>query len=69
MRERGEPRLFLCGSRELFVSESVLEGSSLKDTSWATSARFCTLSVPVLLMTMGIFLMSTISVPWIWRAC
>ena len=33
-------------------------GSSLKDKSWAISARVLTLNIPILLMTIGIILMS-----------
>jgi hypothetical protein len=44
-------------------------GSSLKDASWAISARVLTLIVPVLLVPMEIILMSDFSVPWAWRAC
>ena len=47
----------------------VAGGSSLKDTSWAISARVFTLNVPVLFMTKGVILMSAFSVPWVWRAC
>ncbi len=38
-------------------------GFSLKETSWAISARVLTLNVPVLLMTIGIILVSALSVP------
>ena len=39
-------------------------GSSVKETSWAISARFLTRNVPVLLMTIGMMLISAFSVPW-----
>ena len=45
----------------------VFGGSSLKDTSWAISARVLTLNIPVMLMTMGIIFMSAFSVPWVLR--
>ena len=41
----------------------VFGDSSLKEMSWAISARALTLNVPVLLMTIGIILMSAFSVP------
>ncbi len=50
----------------LYVSLS--GGSSSKETSCAISTRVLTLKVPVLLMTIGIILMSALSVPWICKA-
>ncbi len=44
-------------------------GSSLKEKSWAISARVLMLNVPILLITMGIILMFAFSVPRRWRAC
>ena len=44
-------------------------GSSSRDTSCAISAKVLTLKVPVLLITMGIILISVLSVPWVCRAC
>ncbi len=46
-------------------------GSSLKETSWAISARVLTLSVrvPSLLMKIGMILMTTLRVQWVSRAC
>jgi hypothetical protein len=43
-------------------------GSSLKDTSWAISARVFTLNVHVLLMTIGMIMMSALSLPCVCRA-
>ena len=51
----------------LYVSAS--GGSSSSDMSCAISARVLTLNVPVLLITMGIILISALSVPWVCRAC
>ncbi len=48
---------------------SACGGSSSKETTCAISARVLTLKVLVLLMTIGMILMSTWSVPWVCRAC
>ena len=42
----------------------VYGGSSLKETSWAISARVLTWNVHVLLMTIGMILISAFSVPY-----
>ncbi len=39
-------------------------GSSVKETSWAISARVLMWNVPVLLMTIGMLLISACSVPY-----
>ena len=44
-------------------------GSSLNETSCAISASERTLKVPVLLMTIGMILISALSVPCICSAC
>jgi hypothetical protein len=44
-------------------------GFSLNETSCAISASVRTLKVPVLLMTIGIIMISTLSVPCICSAC
>ena len=43
-------------------------GSSMKETSWAISARVLTWKVHVRLMTMGIILTSPFRVPWVCSA-
>ena len=44
-------------------------GSSLNETSCAISASVRTLKVPVLLMTIGMIMISALSVPCICSAC
>jgi hypothetical protein len=55
VRGRGGPLLFVCGSRELFVSENVwrffFKGYELGDSVRVFTFNF----IPVLLMTMGLF--------------
>ena len=48
---------------------SVSGGSSVNETSCANSASVRTLKVPFLLMTIGMILISALSVPWICSAC
>ena len=43
-------------------------GSSLKDTSWAMSARVQTFNVPIWLIATGIIFKFAWKVPSIWRA-
>ena len=62
MRGRGGPWLFFAGLGSCLYARA-FGGSFLKDASWAISARVLTLNVLVLLMTIGIILMSTFSVP------
>ena len=60
--------IFFAGLGSCFYV-SASGGSSLNDMSCAISARVFTLNVPVLLMTTGTILISTLSVPWVCRAC
>ena len=57
--------LYVVGSC-LKVSSS--GGSSLKETSWAISARVLTWNVLVRLMTIGIISTSALRVPCVWSA-
>ena len=47
----------------------VSRGSSLNETSCAISASVRTLKVPVLLMSLGMIMISALSVPCICKAC
>ena len=42
----------------------VYGSSSVKETSWAISAKVLTWNVPVLLMTIGMILISYVNVPY-----
>ena len=59
----------LCAGFGSCLYVRVYGGSSLNETSCAISASVRTLKVPVLLMTIGMILISALSVPCIYSAC
>ncbi len=58
-----------CAGLGSYLNVRASRGSSLNYTSCAISASFLTLKVPVMLITMGMILISVVSVPWVYRAC
>ena len=58
-----------CASFVICLYVRVSGGSSLNETSCTISASVRTLKVPVLLMTIGMIIISALSVPCICSAC